>query len=132
MRFTQPLSRAAEALFEYSEAVPVIDTHEHIPGSEAAYNEREIRFGNLFNPYVSNDLNSAGMVFPREAWAAFHCIGDDYVLFIEKVWGHLLMARENVAIALGDRVDRNLTDLDEAKQVLRAWFYDNPKGFYGL
>ena len=42
------------------------------------------------------------------------------------------MARENVAIVLGDRVDRNLMDMDEAKETLRAWFYDNPKTFYRL
>jgi predicted RNA methylase len=58
--------------------------------------------------------------------------GADYVRCIEKVYGHLHIARENVAIVLGDRVDRQLMDLDEAKQVLKAWFYDNPKQFYGI
>ena len=58
--------------------------------------------------------------------------GADYIHFVEKVYGHLHMARENIAIVLGDRVQRNLMDLDEAKHILRAWFYDNPKKFYGL
>jgi hypothetical protein len=56
--------------------------------------------------------------------------GADFVTFIESVYGHLHMARENVAIALGDRVDRRLMGLDEAKQILKAWFYDNPRDFY--
>jgi len=58
--------------------------------------------------------------------------GADYVFFIEKVYGHLQIARENIALALGDRVDRGLMDLDEAKAILKAWFYDNPKQFYNL
>ena len=58
--------------------------------------------------------------------------GADYILFVEKVYGHLQIARENVALVLGDRVDKNLMSLDEAKRTLRAWFYDNPKAFYRL
>jgi uncharacterized protein len=80
-RFMQPLRGNAEALFDYAVTQPVIDCHEHIPGSEAGYNKADIRFGNLFNPYVSNDLNSAGMPFPEGVWPAFHCIGDDWDAF---------------------------------------------------
>jgi len=58
--------------------------------------------------------------------------GADYVFFIEKTYGHLQMARENLSIVLGDRVDRGLLGLDESKAILKAWFYDNPKQFYGL
>ena len=85
MKLHQPLKGAAEALFEASGQCPVIDTHEHVPRTEADYNKAEIRFGNLFNPYVSNDLASAGMPFPREVWAAFHCIDDDWESF-EPYW----------------------------------------------
>ena len=80
-RFVQPLKPYAEKLYEYSLSVPVIDCHEHIPGSEADYNHARIRFGNLFNPYTSNDLNSAGMPFPKGVWPAFHVIGDDWDAF---------------------------------------------------
>jgi hypothetical protein len=81
MRFVQPLHGAAADLFSESATLPVIDTHEHIPGSERAYTEQEIRFGQLFNPYVSNDLASAGMSFPPDVWAAFHCIDADWDAF---------------------------------------------------
>jgi len=80
-KFVQPLKANAEELYEYSLSVPVIDCHEHIPGREADYNNTTMRFGNLFNPYVSNDLNSAGMPFPRGVWSAFHVIGDDWDAF---------------------------------------------------
>jgi len=78
---------------------------------------------------VVNTLKEAIDMVPLSKVFAF---GADYILFIEKVYGHLQIARENVAIVLGDRVDRNLMGLDEAKQTLRAWFYDNPKRFYKL
>lgn len=85
MKFVQPLRGAAADLFEYAADIPVIDTHEHIPRCEADYNNATIAFGNLFNPYVSNDLTSAGMDFPRGTWAAFHCISDDWDAF-EPYW----------------------------------------------
>ena len=81
MRLRQNLSGAAAELFEYSAAIPVIDCHEHIPGSEKAYNDTEIRWGNLFNPYISNDLASAGMDFPPDEWAAFVCVDEDWDAF---------------------------------------------------
>ena len=81
MIFRQPLRGAAEALFAYAEGMPVIDTHEHVPRSEKDYNSETIRFGQLFNPYISNDLVSAGMRFPRDEWAAFVCIEDDWDAF---------------------------------------------------
>ena len=78
---------------------------------------------------VVNAMKEAIDMVPLNKIFAF---GGDYISFIEKVYGHLHMARENIALVLGDRVDRNLMDLDEAKQTLRAWFYDNPKAFYKL
>ena len=78
---------------------------------------------------TTNTLKEAIDLVPMNKIFAF---GADYVLFVEKVYGHLHMARENVALTLGDRVDRGLMDLSEAKQILRAWFYDNPKAFYRL
>jgi len=78
---------------------------------------------------VTASLKEAIDMVPVNKVFAF---GADYVTFIETVYGHLYIARENVAIALGDRVDRCLMDLDDAKEILKAWFYDNPKRFYGL
>ena len=85
MKLRQPLTGSAEALFDYATDTPVIDTHEHIPRTETDYNNATIEFGHLFNPYVSNDLASAGMPFPRDVWAAFHKIEDDWDAF-EPYW----------------------------------------------
>jgi len=81
MNLLQNLSGAAEALMDYAQSVPVIDTHEHIPCRERDYLAHTIRFGELFNPYVSNDLVSAGVPKPPDVWAAFHCIPDDWQAF---------------------------------------------------
>ena len=85
MKLRQSLTGSAEVLFEYSKTVPVIDTHEHVPRSERDYNKHTIKFGDLFNPYVSNDLASAGMPFPKGATPAFFCIEDDWDAF-EPYW----------------------------------------------
>jgi predicted TIM-barrel fold metal-dependent hydrolase len=58
--------------------------------------------------------------------------GADYGKPVEKVYGHLLMARENIARVLGARVERGLMTTDEAVDVARLWFYENPKGLYKL
>lgn len=88
MRFTQPLRGTAEKLFEFSQDMPVIDTHEHLPIKEEYYVNMPTQFGNLFNPYCAYDLYSAGMDFPRDQWAAFVCISDDWDDF-KKHWDRM-------------------------------------------
>ncbi len=56
--------------------------------------------------------------------------GGDYSRPVEKVVGHLYMAREDYARVLGDRVDRGLMGLSEARHILRLWFRDNPLRLY--
>jgi len=58
--------------------------------------------------------------------------GADYVFFIEKIYGHLVVARENLSIVLAERVKRDLMDMSRAREILKSWLYDNPKAFYGL
>lgn len=77
----QKLPKEADHLFQWAQDKPVIDTHEHIPVAEKYYNNTSIVFGQLFNPYVSNDLKSSGMDFPRDQWPAFYCISDDWSAF---------------------------------------------------
>lgn len=56
--------------------------------------------------------------------------GDYYV--VEKVFGHLIMARETIARVLAKKVqEKNLT-LDRALEIGRKMLYDNPKEFYGF
>ena len=58
--------------------------------------------------------------------------GGDYGRPVEKVYGHLMMAREDLAIVLGGRVDRGLISEEEAVALARKWLWDNPKELYGL
>ncbi len=76
---------------------------------------------------VVNTLKEALDMIPLNKIFAF---GGDYNVFIEKVYGHLLMARENISLVLADRVDKGLIDMSEAERILRSWFYENPKEFY--
>jgi predicted TIM-barrel fold metal-dependent hydrolase len=58
--------------------------------------------------------------------------GGDYGKPVEKVYGHLVMARENIARVLGERVSRGLMSKGEALEIAEKWFYAKPKGLYGL
>ena len=58
--------------------------------------------------------------------------GADYVRVIEKVYGHLQIAKENISIILGDRVDQGQMDIDTAKEIMLKWFYKNPVEFYRI
>jgi len=58
--------------------------------------------------------------------------GADYRIAVEKVYGHLVMAKECVARALAKRIDRGQMDVPEATAIAQRWFYDNPVAIYGL
>jgi predicted TIM-barrel fold metal-dependent hydrolase len=58
--------------------------------------------------------------------------GGDYRVCVQKVYGHLVLAREAVAAALADRIEGGELDREEALRVARWWFYDNPARIYGL
>jgi predicted TIM-barrel fold metal-dependent hydrolase len=58
--------------------------------------------------------------------------GGDYSRPVEKVYGHLVMAREDIATVLGRRVDRGLMGSDEAAVIARKWLWDNPKSLYKM
>ena len=51
--------------------------------------------------------------------------GGDYS-FVDAVYGHQQLARENVSQALAVKVDEGLFDVDRACEIARLWFYDNP------
>ena len=58
--------------------------------------------------------------------------GGDYGLPVEKVYGHLVMARENIVKVLGKRIEENLLTENEAIDIAKKWFYNNPKELYNL
>jgi uncharacterized protein len=58
--------------------------------------------------------------------------GGDYCDPVEKVYGHLLMAREDIAYVLAGRIKEGLLDRDDALLLARKWFHDNPAALYRL
>ncbi len=58
--------------------------------------------------------------------------GGDYRESVEKVYGHLEMAREDITKVLAARVEDGYFDEDEALSIARAWLFDNPNELYKL
>jgi uncharacterized protein len=58
--------------------------------------------------------------------------GGDYRVSVQKVYGHLVMAREVVAAALARRVDAGEMDIEEAWRIAGMWLSDNPARVYRL
>ena len=56
--------------------------------------------------------------------------GGDYGRPVEKVVGHLHMAREDYARVFGRRVESGDLSLEDAVHVLKLWFWDNPLRLY--
>ena len=61
-----------------------------------------------------------------------HGYGSDYGGNAERAWAHAQIARDNVAIALSELVEMEYLDLDGAKEVARAWLFDNANEFFRL
>ncbi len=58
--------------------------------------------------------------------------GGDYRITVEKVYGHLIMAKEVVARVLAKRIQAGLMDQPDAIRVAKLWFHDNAMDIYGL
>jgi len=79
--------------------------------------------------FAAAGLDEAIDVIPANKLLAF---GGDYGLPVEKTYGHLVMAREDVAQVLARRiVDGQMTEA-QALDLARKWFWDNPRSLYGL
>jgi hypothetical protein len=57
--------------------------------------------------------------------------GGDYC-FVDGIYGHQYMARENVARALALRVEAGACDVDEARRLATRILHDNPVAIFGL
>jgi predicted TIM-barrel fold metal-dependent hydrolase len=57
--------------------------------------------------------------------------GGDY-LFVDGVYGHQLLARENVSKALTRKVEDGVMDIDRAKRVSEMLFFENPLRIFKL
>lgn len=58
--------------------------------------------------------------------------GGDYHKPVEKVYGHLQMALENIASVLACRVEQGWMKEEQALRVAHAWLWDNPVELYRL
>ena len=74
-------------------------------------------------------LDEAIDLVPMNKLLAF---GGDYNLPVEKVYGHLVMAREDIAEVLARRIERGLMSETQALDLVRQWFWDNPVELYRL
>ncbi|MFW6303031.1 MAG: amidohydrolase family protein, partial [Candidatus Sumerlaeota bacterium] len=57
--------------------------------------------------------------------------GGDYRI-VEKVYGHLVLARQNIAAVLAGKIRHDAMSHSDALVVARRLFHDNPRDFYGL
>jgi len=57
--------------------------------------------------------------------------GGDYI-FVDGVYGHQYIARENIARALTIKVAQGAFDLDRAKEIAKMLLHDNPLAIFGL
>ena len=58
--------------------------------------------------------------------------GGDLGYAVENVYGHLVMARENVAKVLGSRIEEGLLSESDALEIAKMWFFDNARELYQL
>lgn len=58
--------------------------------------------------------------------------GGDYKCSIQKVYGHLVMARETVASVLSERIESGEMSEERALEIAQMWFHENPLRFYCL
>jgi len=87
-------------------------------------------WANIIDPvYCQNMFKQALSAVPH---GKIHGYGSDFGGQVDRAWAHASIARDNIAIALADMVAMEYLDLDEAKQVARAWLFDNANAFFRL
>ena len=70
-------------------------------------------------------LDEAIDLIPMNKILAF---GGDYSgVVLEKIYGHLVMARENIAEVLARRIMNKQLSESQALTLVRKWFWENPK-----
>ena len=77
--------------------------------------------------YTIQFLQRAAVALPATRVFGF---GGDFVGLPEPVLAHLEIARDNIAIALGNLIRRNWCSRQAALELARMWLYDAPKRVY--
>lgn len=86
-------------------------------------------WAHIMSPYASVEaLNDFLDAVPYNKISAF---GGDYC-FADAVYGHLYLARQNVARTLAGKVELGVFSEDKAVDIAKALFYDNPKRIFQL
>jgi len=79
--------------------------------------------------FAMDALDEAIDLIPMNKLLAF---GGDYGTPVEKAYGHLVMAREDVARVLVKRIRRGQFSEAQAVGLAHKWFYENPVELYKL
>lgn len=58
--------------------------------------------------------------------------GGDYGLAAENIFGSLTMSRESITRVLAGRIEDEILTENEAIEIAKKWYYDNPKQLYQL
>jgi hypothetical protein len=58
--------------------------------------------------------------------------GADYRCVVQKVYGHLTVARQTVARALAQRVEDGRFSEGRALEIAKMWFCENPARIYNV
>lgn len=79
--------------------------------------------------FATTGLDEAIDLLPANKVLAF---GGDYNVPVEKVYGHLVMAREDIAEALARRIEDGVMTESQALDLAHRWFWENPVELYRL
>jgi uncharacterized protein len=79
--------------------------------------------------FARQALDEALDLIPVNKIIAF---GGDYITPVENIYGHLVMARENIAYVLAKRIKEGIMTEGQAVDIARMWFWDNPKQLYNI
>ena len=58
--------------------------------------------------------------------------GSDYGGYATHAWAHSQLSKDNIAIALSALVDMEYLTMNDSKEIIKAWLYDNPNRFFKL
>lgn len=97
-------------------------------------NSPNVSLNLCWSPVVSERMTAHALdeiidMVPMNKIIAF---GGDYRCVVQKSWGHLVMAREIVASVLAGRIEAGVMTEEEAIDIARMWFCDNPAEIYKI
>ncbi len=90
----------------------------------------DLCWSHVCSPMMTRSLLNEWIdIVPANKITAF---GGDYVFEVEKIYGHLVMARENIAHVLASRIEEGLMNKEQAINLAKNWLHDVPAKLYGV